>query len=240
MCASETSDDKSGGSSALECCHDDMCNYKGLYDLIHARGDASDQGSRVPARRRPGPGDEGPGAGLHQGGVVPGGGDRRAHRRRADPGAADHAGPAHAAEREQATAGPAAADALAAALQLPRAPRQEGPPGQAGPGVHGARHGPRELLPDLRQNAAGRPVAGALGDVQRTREAGVRMICPPPPSFRTEPGVLSTRRHFRLVTFQSDDFFFSVVVVVVVFLRKQKKKKNCTAIRTIFAKQHFT
>ncbi|XP_064202346.1 BMP and activin membrane-bound inhibitor homolog isoform X1 [Anguilla rostrata] len=46
VCSSKTSEDKSGGSSALECCHDDMCNYKGLYDLVHARGDASDQAGR--------------------------------------------------------------------------------------------------------------------------------------------------------------------------------------------------
>ncbi|KAJ8396127.1 hypothetical protein AAFF_G00022000 [Aldrovandia affinis] len=45
-CTSKTSDEASGGSSALECCHDDMCNYKGLYDLAHTRGDVSDQGSR--------------------------------------------------------------------------------------------------------------------------------------------------------------------------------------------------
>ncbi|KAJ8272685.1 hypothetical protein GJAV_G00092190 [Gymnothorax javanicus] len=48
VCSSETSNDKSGGSSPLECCHEDMCNYKGLYDLVYARGDAPDQGSRYP------------------------------------------------------------------------------------------------------------------------------------------------------------------------------------------------
>lgn len=128
------------------------------------------------------PGDPGPGAGFSQGGVVPGGSHRRAHRRGPDPGAAHHAGAADAAQREQAAAGPAAADAVQAPLQLPWPPHQEGPRGQAGPGVHGARDGPRELLPDLRQNEAGRPgqrqdpVSGALGDVQRPREAGVCMI----------------------------------------------------------------
>lgn len=113
--------------------------------------------------------------------MVPGGRDRRAHRRRPHPGAAHHAGAADAAQREQAAAGPAAADAVAAPLQLPRAPHKEGPRGQAGPGVHGAGVGPRELLPDLRQDETGRPgqrqdpVSGALGDVQRPRQAGVRM-----------------------------------------------------------------
>lgn len=114
--------------------------------------------------------------------MVPGGGDRRAHRRRPHPGAAHHAGVANAAQREQAAAGPAATDAVAAPLQLPRPPHQEGPRGQTGPGVHGARHRPRELLSDLRQDEAGRPgqrqdpVSGALGDVQRPRQAGVCMI----------------------------------------------------------------
>ncbi|KAG9355164.1 hypothetical protein JZ751_000002 [Albula glossodonta] len=48
VCGSKNSADTSAGASALECCHDDMCNYKGLYDLAHARGDAPDQGSRYP------------------------------------------------------------------------------------------------------------------------------------------------------------------------------------------------
>lgn len=113
--------------------------------------------------------------------MVPGGRDRRAHRRRPHPGAAHHAGAADAAQREQAAAGPAAADAVTAPLQLPRAPHEEGPRGQAGPGVHGAGVGPGELLPDLRQDEAGRPgrrqdpVSGALGDVQRPRQTGVCM-----------------------------------------------------------------
>lgn len=114
--------------------------------------------------------------------MVPGGGDRGPHRRRPHPGAAHHAGVANAAQREQTTSGPAATDAVAPPLQLPRPPHQEGPRGEAGPGVHGARHGTRELLPDLRQDEAGRPgqrqdpVSGALGDVQRPREARVCMI----------------------------------------------------------------
>ena len=113
--------------------------------------------------------------------MVPGGGDRRAHRRRPHPGAAHHAGVANAAQREQAAAGPAATDAVAAPLQLPRPPHQEGPRGQAGPRVHGAGHGPRELLSDLRQDATGRteqrqdPFSGALGDVQRPWQTGVCM-----------------------------------------------------------------
>lgn len=56
---------------------------------------------------------------LGEGGVVPGGCNRRAHRRRPDPGAAHHVGTPHVAQREQAAPGPEAADALALALQLP-------------------------------------------------------------------------------------------------------------------------
>ncbi|XP_043922611.1 BMP and activin membrane-bound inhibitor homolog isoform X1 [Protopterus annectens] len=33
----------------LECCHEDMCNYRGLLDVLsYPRGEASDQGSRYP------------------------------------------------------------------------------------------------------------------------------------------------------------------------------------------------
>lgn len=141
--------------------------------------------------------------------MVPGGGDRRAHRRRPGAGAAGHARAADAAQREQAAARPAPADAVAAPLQLPRSPPppprpppprpppqppRPGPPPpdqEAGPRVHGARDGPRELLPELRQDAAGRvgrragAVAGALGDVQRPRQAGVCMILAGPFCLRT-------------------------------------------------------
>ncbi|XP_036375145.1 BMP and activin membrane-bound inhibitor homolog isoform X2 [Megalops cyprinoides] len=44
VCISKATDDTRVGASTLECCHDDMCNYRGLYDLAHARGDASDHG----------------------------------------------------------------------------------------------------------------------------------------------------------------------------------------------------
>lgn len=170
----------------------------------------SSRSQPLPAgQRQPQPGDPGAGAELGPGGVVPGGGDRRAHRRRPGAGAAGHASAADAAQREQAAARPAAADAVAAPLQLPRpppppprpapprpAPRPPRPgpppPGQeAGPGVHGARVGPRELLPELRQDAAGRvggradAVASALGDVQRPRQAGVCMILAGPFCLRT-------------------------------------------------------
>ena len=116
--------------------------------------------------------------------MVPGGGDRSSHRRGADPGVADYAGPEDAAEREPEAAGAAAANALAFALQLPRAALQKGAGGEAGLGMHGARERPRELLSDLRQDETGRPqpgphpVARALGHVQWAREAGVRMTGP--------------------------------------------------------------
>ncbi|KAG7455222.1 hypothetical protein MATL_G00254350 [Megalops atlanticus] len=45
VCISKATDDTRVGASTLECCHDDMCNYRGLYDLAQARGDASDHGS---------------------------------------------------------------------------------------------------------------------------------------------------------------------------------------------------
>lgn len=74
--------------------------------------------------------------------MVPGGGDRRSHRRGADPSVADYVGPEDAAEREQEAAGPAAADAVAFALQLSRTPLQKGAGGKARLGVHGARDRP--------------------------------------------------------------------------------------------------
>lgn len=136
----------------------------------------------LPARQQQQePGDPGSGADLSQRSVVPCGCDRCADRWRPHPGPAHHAGVTDAAQREQAAAGPAAADAVAAPLQLPRPPHQEGTRGQAGPGVHGTCDGPRELLSDLRQDEAGwprqrqDPVSGALGDVQWPRQAGVCM-----------------------------------------------------------------
>ncbi|XP_023679180.1 BMP and activin membrane-bound inhibitor (Xenopus laevis) homolog a isoform X1 [Paramormyrops kingsleyae] len=43
-CASKT-DDMTASSPTLDCCHEDMCNYRGLHDLAHGR-DASEYGSR--------------------------------------------------------------------------------------------------------------------------------------------------------------------------------------------------
>jgi len=39
ICSSGSSGvvDVLAGASALECCHDDMCNYRGLHDLGHTR-----------------------------------------------------------------------------------------------------------------------------------------------------------------------------------------------------------
>ncbi|KAJ8395035.1 hypothetical protein AAFF_G00039860 [Aldrovandia affinis] len=170
-------------------------------------------GWQVSAREQQEPYHQGSGVGVGQGGVVPGGGDRRADRWGAHPGAAHHAGPAHAAQREQASAGPAAADAVPAALQFPWTPRQKGPRGQAGPGVHGARDGSRELLFDLRQNATvgpwqrQNPLVGALGDVQRPREVGVCMI-----RFRD-----------KAKTFILSGWFFCVLLLMLIPFNSEKK-----------------
>lgn len=45
LCSSKTIDSLSG-AAMLECCHDDMCNYRGLHDLAHTR-DSADH-SRYP------------------------------------------------------------------------------------------------------------------------------------------------------------------------------------------------
>lgn len=40
VCSSSSSQravDALTGATALECCHDDMCNYRGLHDLAHTR-----------------------------------------------------------------------------------------------------------------------------------------------------------------------------------------------------------
>ncbi|MBN3311162.1 BAMBI inhibitor, partial [Amia calva] len=46
VCHAKTIEDFTGSSSRLECCHDDMCNYRGLHDLSHTRGDTSEHGTR--------------------------------------------------------------------------------------------------------------------------------------------------------------------------------------------------
>ncbi|MFT7812266.1 BMP and activin membrane-bound inhibitor homolog [Arapaima gigas] len=46
LCSSSHAGHRSTGSSALQCCYDDMCNYRGLHDLAHNKGEPSDLGSR--------------------------------------------------------------------------------------------------------------------------------------------------------------------------------------------------
>lgn len=41
VCSSKNLDVSGGSSSPVECCHDDMCNYRGLHDLTHPRGDST-------------------------------------------------------------------------------------------------------------------------------------------------------------------------------------------------------
>ncbi|XP_028660176.1 BMP and activin membrane-bound inhibitor (Xenopus laevis) homolog a [Erpetoichthys calabaricus] len=47
MCRAKVTENHAGLSAKLECCHDDMCNYRGLHDVLsHARGDVSDHSTR--------------------------------------------------------------------------------------------------------------------------------------------------------------------------------------------------
>ncbi|KAM8823714.1 BMP and activin membrane-bound inhibitor homolog a isoform 1-T3 [Spinachia spinachia] len=46
-CGSSQAANVLGGASALECCHDDMCNYRGLRDLAHTR-DSTDHNRQQP------------------------------------------------------------------------------------------------------------------------------------------------------------------------------------------------
>ena len=182
-------------------------------------------------RQQQEPCDPSSGAGVSQGGLVPRRRDCCPHRRRPHPGAAHHAGVANAAQREQAAAGPAAADAVPAPLQLPRPPHQEGPRGQAWPGVHGARDGPRELLPDLWQDEAGGPgqrqdpVSGALGNVQRPRQAGVCMIPAGLSPPHKQPGLRLMLFHFRRHSHLFRPLDFWVCFFVFVFFLNQWQKK---------------
>ncbi|XP_030631091.1 BMP and activin membrane-bound inhibitor homolog a isoform X1 [Chanos chanos] len=43
VCVTKRLDVLNGVSSTIECCHDDMCNYRGLHDLAHTRGDSTDR-----------------------------------------------------------------------------------------------------------------------------------------------------------------------------------------------------
>ncbi|XP_035383758.1 BMP and activin membrane-bound inhibitor homolog (Xenopus laevis) b [Electrophorus electricus] len=45
-CRSESTYDGLRGPAVLECCHEDMCNYRGLQDLIYTRGESPDRGGR--------------------------------------------------------------------------------------------------------------------------------------------------------------------------------------------------
>lgn len=37
VCSSQRALDALSRAATLECCHDDMCNYRGLHDLAHTR-----------------------------------------------------------------------------------------------------------------------------------------------------------------------------------------------------------
>lgn len=39
VCAQKNSDVSNGGPSPIECCHDDMCNYRGLPSIVYTRSD---------------------------------------------------------------------------------------------------------------------------------------------------------------------------------------------------------
>ncbi|XP_077480923.1 BMP and activin membrane-bound inhibitor homolog a isoform X2 [Stigmatopora argus] len=43
VCSNQRGSDARAGATTLDCCHDDMCNYRGLHDLAHAR-DSTDHG----------------------------------------------------------------------------------------------------------------------------------------------------------------------------------------------------
>ncbi|MGH0138222.1 UNVERIFIED_CONTAM: hypothetical protein FKN15_066050 [Acipenser sinensis] len=46
VCHAGRTESRAGASEKLECCHDDMCNYRGLHDVSYPRGDSSDHGTR--------------------------------------------------------------------------------------------------------------------------------------------------------------------------------------------------
>lgn len=39
VCIQKNSDVSNGGPSPIECCHDDMCNYRGLPSIVHTQSD---------------------------------------------------------------------------------------------------------------------------------------------------------------------------------------------------------
>ncbi|KAB5555678.1 hypothetical protein PHYPO_G00036860 [Pangasianodon hypophthalmus] len=43
VCTQKSSDVSNGGPSPIECCHDDMCNYRGLPSIVHTRSDPTDR-----------------------------------------------------------------------------------------------------------------------------------------------------------------------------------------------------
>ncbi|XP_076837323.1 BMP and activin membrane-bound inhibitor homolog b [Brachyhypopomus gauderio] len=45
-CRSESTYEALRGPAVLECCHEDMCNYRGLQDLTYSRGESLDRGVR--------------------------------------------------------------------------------------------------------------------------------------------------------------------------------------------------
>lgn len=46
-----TAADGLSGALVLECCHDDMCNYRGLHDLAHTKDSAGEQGNSGESNR---------------------------------------------------------------------------------------------------------------------------------------------------------------------------------------------
>ncbi|KAK6490261.1 BMP and activin membrane-bound inhibitor-like protein [Huso huso] len=46
VCHAGRTESRAGASEKLECCHDDMCNYRGLHDVSYPRGESSDHGTR--------------------------------------------------------------------------------------------------------------------------------------------------------------------------------------------------
>lgn len=45
-CRAQTAQDALHGYTSMECCHEDMCNYRGLQDFAYRRGDGNDRRSR--------------------------------------------------------------------------------------------------------------------------------------------------------------------------------------------------
>lgn len=45
ICSTHRAVDALSGGAMLECCHDDMCNYRGLHDLAHTRDSTGKRGT---------------------------------------------------------------------------------------------------------------------------------------------------------------------------------------------------